>query len=149
MRYAFVLLMACTPPAQRPALVPPDVHVSFDVAGEVEGAPAPPVATTESTSPCRQLELQQPPEQKLVLGHYCNPRLKIGLVIDRTGEREARLRFDGAADTIRLVPRYTWHRTEYFRGGEKVLEVSSRGYILLFVSGHEVWLARDGDAEPL
>lgn len=95
----------------------------------------------------------QSPEVKLKLGHYSNSQIGIGLVIDRTGDKVAKVRFDGTDQTIDLKPQYFWHRTEYHRAAnEKLLEVRNDGDIRLHMPGigeRGAWLFRDGDADPL
>jgi hypothetical protein len=148
MRHALILLAlaSCAAPTPRPppvAVAP--IAVDFEIRGESPAAPAP---TTELPT-----TRNQPPDVKLKLGHYSSPRFGIGLVIDRTGEKGAKIRFDGTDQTISLFVQYFWHRTEYHRAqNEKVLEVSNTGHIRLHMSGVPeggISLFRDGDADPL
>jgi hypothetical protein len=144
MRWILPVLLAAAchqPTAQAPTTPPPvqpvqPVRVDFEVVG-----------TTDS--PAARPERAQPPEIKLKLGHYRSDRAGIALVIDRTGD-DAKLLFDGTDQVVRLVPQYFWHRTEYHRTvGHKMLETRSHGEIVLYLSGQEIWLYRDGDADPL
>jgi hypothetical protein len=148
-----LLLPACVspPPAQAPA-PPQAVRVDFAVVGPAaEPAPAPlEPAPAEVEIVEGPLVLDQPPEIKLKLGHYASGRFGIGLVIDRTEQHTAKVRFDGASKTERLFARYTWHHVDYHRAKyDKVLEVQPDGRIAVFVSGQEIWVRRDGDARPL
>jgi hypothetical protein len=139
MRHTLILLAvaSCGPTTPRPSPVAvAPVAVDFELRGE----PA-------------LSQRDQPPDIKLKLGHYISPRFGIGLVIDRTGDNAAKIRFDGTDQTISLFAQYFWHRTEYHRAhNDKVLEVSNTGQIHLHVAGapeHGISLFRDGDADPL
>jgi hypothetical protein len=152
MKHTLILLaLAGCAPISRP---PPPIAVApmavdFEIRGEPAQTPAGP--TTDHPQP--PTTRNQPPDVKLKLGHYINPRFGIGLVIDRTGEKTAKIRFDGTDQTISLFVQYFWHRTEYHRvQNEKVLEVSNTGRIHLHMSGVPeggILLFRDGDADPL
>lgn len=92
----------------------------------------------------------QPPEVELVLGHYASARFAIGAVIDRT-HAEALLRFDGSDDIEHLVATAgQFGRTDWeVSGGHVVMQTWDDGRVVLYVSGHEIAVRRDGDADPL
>ncbi len=136
---------AAAPHAPPQAAAPPPVTVDFEIHGEGD-----PVA---AAYPARE----QSPEVKLRLGHYSSGRLGVGLVIDRTNEKIAKVRFDGTGQTIKLEPQYYWHRTEYWKAltgapNDKLLVVDHTGHVALHMEGlgdHGASLYRDGDADPL
>jgi hypothetical protein len=127
------------------------VRVDFEVVGPSAAAIAPTPAGQATEAPCTPGGRRaQPPEVKLVLGHYCSPERGIGLVIDRTQKDTATIRFDGTDQTQRLFARYYWDHTDYHRAKyDKVLEVKPDGQIIVTVSGQEMLVYRDGDADPL
>jgi len=96
--------------------------------------------------------LDQPPDIKLRLGHYSNPRRGIGLVFDRT-TAQAKLRFDGAAEVLKLDRQHgAGTRIDYIRRvGQVVLQQWDDGRIVVFVPGADdgIDVRRDGDADPL
>ena len=144
----FVVAAGCAatppPPAATPvAPPPPPVAVDFEVHGSV--------AAEETVAK------NQAPELKLKLGHYKTYRLGIGLVLDRTNDKKAKVRFDGTDQTVELIPQYFWHRTEYHRAltgapNDKVIVVHHGGDVMLHMEGlgdDGAYLWRDGDADPL
>jgi hypothetical protein len=122
------------------------VRVDFEVAGTTTGGGAPGSDVVVEETPA---ERAQPPEVKLKLGHYRSRRTGVALVIDRLDEHVAKIRFDHTERVERLEARYFWFRTEYHRGDQKVLEFQNDGSIALYMSSQEIWLFRDGDADPL
>ena len=95
----------------------------------------------------------QPPDIKLKLGHYSNHARGIGLVIDRTG-KEAKIRFDGTDQIIRLDPTPGTHgRTDYIKSvNHVVMHVWKNGRVVVYVPGSTddgIDVRRDGDADPL
>jgi hypothetical protein len=158
-----IFVMGCGGAAGRTAapVAAQPVQVDFSIHGEEAPAGAEECCAAGARSTrdgaramrddARPTTRDQPPEVKLKLGHYRSSRFGIGLVIDRTAE-EAKVQFDGTAQTLRLFPQYFWHRTEYHRArNEKLLEVRSDGQIILHMegAGEGIWLFRDGDADPL
>jgi len=144
---AIALALACAPrPEPRePAPPPAEAHFTYDV--ELDHTPA----TTR----------EQPAAVKLKLGHYKSASRGIGLTIDLTEETEnaadidpAKLRFDGEAQVWRLAGEYGSNgRIDYVApNGHVVLQVWEDGRRAVFVPGtdsHEIFVVRDGDADPL
>lgn len=148
------LVAGCATAPPPPTIAPPPVAVDFEVHGDAtsgatvanDNRAAAPAETAPATR-------NQPPEMKLKLGHYSSGRLGLGLVIDRTDEKIAKVRFDGTAQTIALVPQYFWHRTEYHKAeNQKLVVFHNNGLVVLHMEGigeDGAWLRRDGDADPL
>src|ERR1041385_2731369 len=105
-----VVILACAQPKPQTVIVgpPPPVEVAFEAHGTTEGPPGTVEAPsgggggTAPVSP-RPGTKNQPPDIKLKLGHFTDRRHNIGLVIDRTGH-EAKLRFDGSGEVMKLDP---------------------------------------------
>jgi hypothetical protein len=107
----------------------------------------------------------QPPYIKLKLGHFRNARYNIGVTIDLTEQPEnvadidpAKLRFDGDPKVWRLEGRTgAYGRIDYAPpGGGLMLHVHADGGMSIFLrdpgtgrSTDEIFLQRDGDADPL
>lgn len=124
----------------------------------VEAAPAPapaPVVIREEARPpcCKQgAKRDQPPELKLMLGHYQNERRGIGLVFDRS-TAQAKVRFDGTTEILKLDRQHgAGDRIDYIkRIGHVVLQQWDSGRVVVYVAGADdgIEVRRDGDADPL
>jgi hypothetical protein len=158
-----VVILACAQPKPQTIIVgpPPPVEVAFEAhgtAGPPGNAEAPP---GEAPAPSGNGEVvvvqpgsktkNQPPDIKLKLGHFIDRQHNIGLVIDRTGH-EAKLRFDGSADVMKLDPMRSSGRTDYVKTiNNTVLEVWDNGRVSVWVPGSKdsIDVVRDADADPL
>jgi hypothetical protein len=155
-----VVVLACAQPKPQTVIVgpPPAVAVEFEAHG-TEGPPgsveAPPPSTGGhvENAPVQlgPTTKNQAPDIKLKLGHFTDRRHNIGLVIDRTGH-EAKLRFDGSADVMKLDPMRSSGRIDYVKTiNNTVLEVWDNGRVTVWVPGanESIDVVRDADADPL
>jgi len=157
-----VVVLACAQQKPQTVIVGPSppVEVAFEAHGTTEGPPGSveaPSGNAEApspgveTAPVHPGTKNQPPDIKLKLGHFTDKRHNIGLVIDRTGH-EAKLRFDGSADVMKLDPMRSSGRIDYVKTiSQTVLKVWDDGLVSVFVPGtHEsIDVVRDADADPL
>lgn len=145
MRLALAILVAACAPAAAPAAPAAPVQATPAAA---PAAPAAPAACCDPRPPAKD----QPPETKLKLGHYVNPRRGIGLVFDRT-TAQAKLRFDGTTEILELDRQHgAGDRIDYIRSiGHTVLQQWGNGRVAVFVAGEpdSIPVVRDGDADPL
>jgi hypothetical protein len=131
-------------------------------AGTVAGA-QPAVAQT-GTTPSALPAKNQPPHIKLKLGHYRNDQLGIGITIDLTEVTEnvadidpAKVRFDGDTKVWRLEGQHgPLGRIDFFDGKHLILQVWDNGRRAVYIrdpdtgkSSDEIFVRRDGDADPL
>ncbi|MFH0900245.1 MAG: hypothetical protein V2A73_06425 [Pseudomonadota bacterium] len=111
----------------------------------VTGCAAPRQTTTSVTK-------APSPVDRAKLGHYSTADGEIGLVLDRSGER-AKLRFDGAQDTVELVAKPgAYGRTDYAdAGGYVFLNMWPDGRITAYHPSRPdgVPVKRDRDADAL
>lgn len=154
-----VVILACAQPKPQTVIVgpPPPVEVAFEAHGTTEGPPgsveAPTSGGTVETAPVspHPTTKNQPPDIKLKLGHFTDRRHNIGLVIDRTGH-EAKLRFDGSGEVMKLDPMRSSGRIDYVKTiSQTVLEVWDSGRVTVYVPGanDSIDVVRDADADPL
>jgi len=168
---ALVLIMGCTkaaapqPATQRDAAAQSDhaaptvAAADGDHAGVAPATPATPV-TPVSAGATRN----QPAHVKLKLGHYKNEQLGIGVTIDLTEMTEnvadidpAKIRFDGETKVLKLEGQHgPLGRIDYLDGKRVVLQVWDNGRRAVYVrdpdsgkSSEEIYVRRDGDADPL
>jgi len=161
---ALVLVMGCSKASAPQPVTPGDAAAQGEHAPKVVAeapaapgvAPAPAVAATATKN--------QPPHIKLKLGHYSNAQLGIGVTIDLTEMTEnvadidpAKIRFDGDTKVLRLQGQNgPLGRIDYLDGKRVVLQVWDNGRRAVFVrdpdtdkSSDEIYVRRDGDADPL
>jgi hypothetical protein len=153
------LCCGCCAPAH-PAATQPGLHDE----SAAQPAPQPAVAQAPSTPGAAPATRNQPPHIKLRLGHYRNDRLGIGVTIDLTEITEnvadidpAKLRFDGDPRVWRLQGQHgPLGRIDYLDGKRVILQVWDNGRRAVFVpdpdtgrSSDEIYVVRDGDADPL
>jgi hypothetical protein len=154
-----VVVLACAQQKPQTVIVGPSppIEVAFEAHGTTEGPPgsveAPSPGGSVETAPVqpRPGTKNQPPDIKLKLGHFTDKRHNIGLVIDRTGH-EAKLRFDGSAEVMKLDPMRSSGRMDYVKTiSQTVLEVWDNGRVSVYVPGtHDsIDVVRDADADPL
>lgn len=153
-----VVVLACAQHKPQTVIVgpPPPVAVEFEAHGTTEGPPggveAPPSGDVETPPTVAVATTKnQPPDVKLKLGHFTDRRHNIGLVIDRTGH-EAKLRFDGSAEVMKLDPMRSSGRIDYVKTiNSTVLEVWDDGRVTVWVPGtkESIDVVRDADADPL
>jgi hypothetical protein len=154
-----VVVLACAQQKPQTVIVGPSppIEVAFEAHGTTEGPPG----SVEAPSPGGNVETapvqprpgtkNQPPDIKLKLGHFTDKRHNIGLVIDRTGH-EAKLRFDGSAEVMKLDPMRSSGRMDYVKTiSQTVLEVWDNGRVSVYVPGttDSIDVVRDADADPL
>jgi hypothetical protein len=158
------LMMGCTKPAPQVAANPGSQAVAPAApAAETPASTVPgvaPMAPASATAAVRN----QPPHIKLKLGHYRNDQLGIGVTIDLTEMTEnvadidpAKLRFDGETKVWKLQGQHGPHgRIDYLDGKRVVLQVWDNGRRAVYIpdpdtgrSSDEIYVRRDGDADPL
>jgi Domain of unknown function (DUF4908) len=136
--------------AAAPPPAPAPVHRDAAADPVEHAAPAAPAAAPGAGEVIGHRD--QPPEIKLKLGHYSNPRRGIGLVFDRT-TAQPKLRFDGTTKILAIDPQPAGiDRIDFVRSlGHVVLQKWGDGRIVVFVGDGEggVEVRRDGDADPL
>ena len=143
---AQVLVACTTPPAStgRPPAPSP--------AGPSPVSPAPREVDPRPSQCCDRAPAHrdQPPDIKLKLGHFANPRRGVGLVFDRS-TAQAKVRFDGTTQIVSVDPQPAGiDRTDFIRSlGHVVLQLWGDGRVVVFVGGDEIEVVRDGDADPL
>jgi hypothetical protein len=90
---------------------------------------------------------------KMRLGHFASGDGVMTFVLDRQGDKVAKLRYDGSKEIIQLEPRQgPSGRIDYVREGQGVLlHVYSDGGVLIYHRDRPdgVRVSRDGDADPL
>src|SRR5262245_5132103 len=152
-----LVILACAQRQPQTVIIgpPPPTEVAFEVHGTEGGPPSsvepgtaanPPAAT-----PAPNVTKNQSPELKLKLGHFTDKQHNIGLVIDRTGH-EAKLRFDGMGQVLKLDPMRSSGRVDYVKTiNHPVLQVWDDGRVSVFITGHpdSIDVVRDADADPL
>ncbi|MEO7731804.1 MAG: hypothetical protein ABIY55_12580 [Kofleriaceae bacterium] len=167
---ALVLVMGCSKASAPQPVTPGDATAQGEHAPKVVAAehaePAESAAPGVAPAPAvaAKATRNQPPHIKLKLGHYSNAQLGIGVTIDLTEMTEnvadidpAKVRFDGETKVRRLQgengPR---GRIDYLDGKHVVLQVWDDGRRAVFVrdpdtdkSSEEIYVRRDGDADPL
>lgn len=152
-----VSVVACArqsppPPAPEPQVVRADFYVESEPVEPGErGEPGVARVAPPGQDPVKTRR-DQPPDVKLLLGHYSNDRRGIGAVIDRT-QKEAKLRYDGTTEIIKLYPQPGMRgRTDYYRNARYVgMHVWDDGRVVVYLpSANEgIPLFRDADADPL
>src|ERR1700722_12395949 len=113
-------------------------------------APPPQVATapTASASAAPEGMLRPITQGQLKVAHYATADGRIGLVLDRTGDK-AKLRIDGDADIVELTPeddRFGWElRGTFLRApdGKARIYLSAGGQVKLFHGNDELWVTSD------
>jgi hypothetical protein len=157
-----LVILACAQPRPQTVIIgpPPPTAVAFEVHGTEGGPPGsvepgteanPPTATPAPVAGSSPTTKNQSPELKLKLGHFTDRRHNIGLVIDRTGH-EAKLRFDGMDQILKLDPMRSAGRVDYVKTiNQPVLQVWDDGHVSVFITGHpeSIDVVRDADADPL
>jgi hypothetical protein len=159
---ALMLVIGCSKGSAPQPVTPGDAAAQGDHAPKVSVAePAAPARATPATPTARK---NQPPHIKLKLGHYSNAQLGIGVTIDLTEMTEnvadidpAKIRFDGDPKVLRLQGQNgPLGRIDYLDGKRVVLQVWDDGGRAVFVrdpdtgkSSDEIYVGRDGDADPL
>ena len=153
-----VVVLACAQQKPQTVIVGPSppVEVAFEAHGTTEGPPGsvePSPGGSVETVPVQPggKTKNQPPDIKLKLGHFTDRRHNIGLVIDRTGT-EAKVRFDGSAEVMKLDPMRSSGRIDYVKTiSQTVLEVWDNGRVSVYVPGtnDSIDVVRDADADPL
>jgi hypothetical protein len=113
-------------------------------------APAPPA----SASAASEGLLRPITQGQLAVAHYATADGRIGLVLDRTGDK-AKLRIDGDADIVELTPeedRFGGElRGTFLRApdGKARVYLSAGGGVKLFHGNDELWVTSDKPADPL
>jgi hypothetical protein len=160
---ALMLVMGCSKASAPQTVTPGDAAAQGEHAPKVSAAEpaAPGVAPAPATPMAAK---NQPPHIKLKLGHYSNTQLGIGVTIDLTEMTEnvadidpAKVRFDGDPKVLRLQGQHgPLGRIDYLDGKHVVLQVWDNGRRAVFVrdpdtgkSSEEIYVRRDGDADPL
>jgi hypothetical protein len=168
---ALVLVMGCSKASAPQPVTPGDATAQGERAPKVSAAepaapgvaPAAEPAKAPAKAPAKETR-NQPPHIKLKLGHYSNDQLGIGVTIDLTEMTEnvadidpAKVRFDGDPKVLRLQGQNgPLGRIDYLDGKHVVLQVWDNGRRAVFVrdpdtgkSSEEIYVRRDGDADPL
>jgi hypothetical protein len=165
---ALMLVMGCSKASAPQPVTPGDAAAQGEHAPKLSAAePASPgVAPAPATpaTPATPASKNQPPHIKLKLGHYSNAQLGIGVTIDLTEMTEnvadidpAKVRFDGDPKVLRLQGQNgPLGRIDYLDGKHVVLQVWDNGKRAVYVrdpdtgkSSEEIYVRRDGDADPL